>query len=238
MKKYALIFVLAIFVTACVEKQKVSTNVDYATTYIGLNNENTLILVPIETKQNELESESGVVMQNIEQHLRSKGWKIHTLKKEKYTQLWNKIINQLGGIYSSTTGKLDSLKYQSAIAELIKSVNLSGNASGVIVPSLVLRQAKLKGGSTAFWDGSSRKMIKNGKPTKYSKMSGTTKGLSLRILVFNEKGHWAFTSFGGLVLPYESIVSGSRAVIKLRKNIFKNEEHVKAGVKIALSPIF
>jgi len=187
MKKFILIITIACCVISCVEKQKVKPNVDYAPTYIGFNKESPLILIPIDIKQDELKNGSDLVMQSIEQQLINNGWKIDTLKKDKYEKLWNKITNQVGGIYSSSTGKLDSLKYQSAIGELIKILRPSGTVSGVIVPSLVLRQAKFNGGSSAVWDGSSRKMIKNGRPTKYGNFSGSTQGLSLRIIAFKNK---------------------------------------------------
>jgi hypothetical protein len=70
----------------------------------------------------------------------------------------NSSISLIGGIYSPSTGLIDTKKYEYALFKFVKSVNQTENYSAILFPSFVLKQAKLKG-KYAHWDGVKRKKI-------------------------------------------------------------------------------
>merc|ERR1711916_132514 len=115
-------------------------------------------------------------------------------------------MGQVGGIYSSETGRIDSDKYAAAMYQLITIINKNETYAAVIQPELVIRNADLTG-KHAKWDGVLVKTIDKGARARDVSWSGGTRGISLRVSAYDYSPKWLFTSYGGLALPWATIIS-------------------------------
>lgn len=117
----------------------------------------------------------------------------------------------------------------------------------VVIPSLVEKYAKMKG-RIAKLDGVSFRILTKKTPSHSGVVdvfdlgssydwSGSRIGYSLRLLVFNAKGNWLFTSYAGVSFPDYAIISESHFYRK--KRLFSEEYDVrslKKGVRKSLYP--
>lgn len=235
MQKRIFSLVLFVLFSGCASKPNSSAHYTNAYSYDGLNRETTLFIAPIMSTFKDLDKGEKIVLEEIAQQLDSAGWKIVTMGKTNYSDLFDWHAESIGGLYSWATGEIDVDKFEYVLAKVAESISQSGDYEAIVIPTITLRTAELKG-RYAFWDGVKRKKITD---HRYSNMSwsGNTRGLSIELSTYSPEGYWLFTSYGGLTLPYHTIRKDGKDVNAKRENIFDNESDIRSGVNVALTPI-
>lgn len=193
-----------------------------------------VFVMPVAEQYTEFEGGGEVVSAEIGRQLQDGGWQPVTMEQSKYTKVWSSIVRRIGGMYSPQTGKIDRLKFKFAAMELVRSVSDASTYDAFLFPSLVIRDAELKG-KRATWDGVSRAKVTRGSTAPMS-WSGTTKGLSLEIIALDAESNWLFTSYGGLALPFYSDLRDNPKN-EVRDDIFDRPYDIQSGVTVALYPI-
>lgn len=234
-KNTILAFIVS-FILGCTNSPHISEDNAYSKKYKGVGKQRQILLLPVNNSINYFSDGDAVVSRNIVTQLELHGWLVVTLNKSIYEKEWSRIIKEIGGVYSPTTGHLDTDKYYDSLVKLTKKVSKERAYSAILIPSFELKAAKLKG-KYAHWDGVKRKKITEGSSSEGMRWSGSTKGLSLKIWAFDSKGEWLFTSYGGLVLPFYTSMYNSKVENKLRVDMFKNSKDIESGVNVALLPI-
>ena len=140
----------------------------------------------------------------------------------------------MGGIYDSKTGNLKPVERALAIAALAKRLTRETSAALVITPRLVLRKAELSG-TKASWDGRLVLVPTRGTFGGSSSSTGTTTAVSVQLLALGHDGTLAFSTFGGVTLPYAINFVSERP--ELRANIFSDKSDLTKAAEIALGPL-
>ena len=105
----------------------------------------------------------------------------------------------------------------------------------LILPKVVFREVELQGVG-ARWDGVSRILaISNERGVQRSmSVSGRSRGLSLRVEIFDRRHGRVFRGHGGLVLPYLLNLAENRG--ELRPHALQDKGNARQGVALALEP--
>jgi hypothetical protein len=191
-----------------------------------------VLIPPPQTKEVEL-GESFMAAQ-LGAQLQAAGYRVATLTRSNYSDIWSQEVAAVGGLFDQTTGASKAEAYALALSNLARRVCDEAKCAMVIQQRLVTRTAKLDG-SIADWDGQSRSIpVKNAR-TREFRFSGTTKALSIELLAVMANGGMGFRTYGGASLPYQADIQES--VNELRPNLFSNDQEVADGVRIALQPL-
>jgi len=234
-KNTILIFVFS-SILGCATSPHISSDNAYSKVFKRVSKENPILLLPVKETIKEFNKADAIVSESVVKQLEFHGWSVVTLNRGVYEQKWSEIVKEIGGIYSSSTGRLDTDKYYDAIVKFTKRISREKMYSAILFPSFELKMAELKG-KHAYWDGVRRKKIVKGSSDENMRWSGNTRGLSLKIWAFDSAGEWLFTSYGGLVLPFYTSMYNSKEESRLRLDMFDNSKDIESGVNVALLPI-
>jgi hypothetical protein len=192
-----------------------------------------IVLLPaLGTK--EVEAGENFMAAQLGAQLQAAGYRVATLTRPNYSDIWSQEVAAVGGVFDQTTGAWKAEAYALALSNLARRVCDEAKCAMVIQQRLVPRTARLDG-AVAEWDGQSRSVpVKNTSPREF-RFSGTTTALSVELLAVMANGAMGFRTYGGATLPFQTDVQES--VNKLRPNLFSNDREVADGVRIALQPL-
>lgn len=234
-KNLFLCFAVFLFL-GCATEVKLPANNLYSPNYSGIERGSRILIAPVAKSFDELADGGEVIYQAIVEQLEYSGWSVAVMSEKKSAEIWEEVTAKMGEAYSPSAMQLDSREYKLAIAEFLKSIDRPDRFSAIIFPSIIFTEAKFKG-QHAYWDGVRRYVeVKGHNPSRIS-WSGTTIGLSLSIMAFEPSARWLFTSYGGLVLPYNEVYKKSHFRRELRDGIFEKEKDIRFGVWTALLPM-
>ncbi len=156
------------------------------------------------------------------------------MEKSNYETLWAQEVDAVGGIFDPVTGKLKPPQQAAALASLAQRLARETSATLVVLPKLVTRKAELHG-TKAEWDGRLELIPTRGLFGGSSQHRGSTTAVSVQLIAMASSGSFAFSSFGGIALPYT--VNFVTEKPELRKDIFEAQTDVAKGARIALTPL-
>ena len=166
--------------------------------------------------------------------LQQAGYKVVVLNRDNYNKLWDEAIASVGGIFDPATGALRTQAYAQALSGLAIHVCRETGCTLMIQPRLVQRSAELRG-SSAVWDGQQTLIPAEGHRQYDYRFSGTTHALSVELMAVTSTGAWAFRSYGGASLIFA--FNSDRERSEIRRDLFRNQQEVAHGVRIALTPL-
>jgi len=178
-----------------------------------------------------------LVRQQLRAQLLRAGDQVALLDEGNYAEVWAQEVAAAGGVYDPQTGRFRPDAFLRALSALVQRFSAEVDCSMVLAPRLVLQPAKLLH-SSASWDGVVRaeheKDAQLMSDLQYDH-KGTAIGLSLELMAFNNKGAWQFTTYGGILLPYQSDIKKKKRV--LRTDLFSDPKEIAEAAEPALRPI-
>jgi hypothetical protein len=123
MKKYSVLLLVITFFLGCVNTPKLSEDNSYSPEYTGVDKKQKILIVPLRENLETPEHGGETVLKEIGKQLEFNGWRVNTLSKNNYNKIWSKINSLIGGIYSPSTGLIDTKKYEYALFKFVKSMN-------------------------------------------------------------------------------------------------------------------
>lgn len=227
---------LGFILHGCTSVETMLKDNNYAPGYSGIEKDRRIFIVPIKESFGPSVHGAEFLVREMGKQLELNGWSVVTMSRDNYLEAWSAISHDMGGLYSPTSGRLDPEKVEQATTKFIELINRAESCSAILFPSLSLKSAELKG-RYAYWDGVKIKTVVTGASSMDVSWSGQTKGLSLRITAFSPSAEWMFTSYGGLALPYRTVMKGTIAVSEIREDVFEKQHDLESGVTLALRPI-
>lgn len=192
-----------------------------------------VLMLPPRADYHEFSIGESVVKQNIYEQLKRAGYQAVMLDENNYKEIWGQEVAAVGGVYDPQTGGFRRAAYMHALSEVVKRVAAETDCSIVLVPRLVVRTATVSFRS-GTWDGVKRRQRQEDY-SPYATYSGTTAGLSMELMGFNPQGEWQFTTYGGIMLPYE--INGGTRRQELRHDLFSAPQEIEEAVGLALRPV-
>ncbi len=193
-----------------------------------------VLLLPPSAEVVELEPGMPMLLKALHSELTSAGYKTALLDNANYETVWAQEVDAVGGIFDAKTGAPKYPQQAAAMSALAVRLASETSAALVIRPKLVMRQAELLG-TKADWDGRQELVPTRGTFGARSEHRGTMTAVSVQLIAISGKGSIAFSTFGGITLPY--IVNFVTEKPELRTVIFQLESDVTKGVRIALAPL-
>jgi hypothetical protein len=191
-----------------------------------------VLLPPPQTK--EIEAGENFMAAQLGAQLQAAGYRVATLTRLNFNDIWSQEVAAVGGVFDQATGAPKAEAYALALSNLARRVCDEAKCAMVVQQRLVPRTAKMDG-SVADWDGQSRPIpVKNAHSREF-RFTGTTTALSVELLAVMANGGMGFRTYGGASLPFQTDVQES--VNELRPNLFRNDQEVADGVRIALQPL-
>lgn len=244
---YRTILTIIMFMLLGCANPNIKSEISLAEDYGGLDAKSRILMLPVLSDYTDLVDEEEYVEGLIVDNLRAKGFAVLTMSNERYDSLLGAVKKKIGGMYSSSTGKIEEEKLIYALLNVILSARQREEFDVAIVPKLVPRSANLRG-SHAYWDGVKVKKPARGSGADDMRWSGKVRALSLQVTAFKipvgsgEKFDitlfkWIFNSYGGLTIPYITVFKNGTPYSELRDNMFEKTSEVSRGVQEALSPI-
>jgi len=191
-----------------------------------------VLLPPPQAKK--VEAGESLMAAQLGAQLQAAGYRVATLTRPNYNEIWSQEVAAVGGVFDQTTGASKAEAYALALSNLARRVCDEAKCVMVIQQRLVPRTARLDG-SVVDWDGQSRSVPVKNAHTREFRFSGTTTALSVELLAVMANGGMGFRTYGGASLPFQTDVQES--VNELRPNLFSNDQEVADGVRIALQPL-
>lgn len=236
MKKYFFLFTVTISLSGCIRPlYTLSENNLYADDYDQYSDATSVLLLPVVSDHASYKTGEKVVLDEVTRQLSVK-FDLDVMPMERYLKLWSEITDSIGGIYSKKTGKMMQNRYYFALKELVKRANHNKKYSMTLFPSLVIRNAELKG-KLARWDGVKRNIVAEWFYLMDMDWSGGSLGLSLQVIAFDSEEKWISTSYGGLVLPLRTVEKKGAPVSEVRQDMFEEADNIESGVRVALLPV-
>ena len=193
-----------------------------------------ILLLPPSTEATELDPGVPDLLQALHLELTAAGFRTALLDKANYEVVWAQEVEAVGGIFDPSTGSPKPVQRASATVALAKRLAQETSASLVITPRLVVRKAELSG-TKASWDGRLAQIPTRGSFGGSPSSSGTTTAISVQLIAIGSDGVLAFTTFGGVTLPFAINFVTERP--ELRENIFSDKTDLTIAAEIALRPL-
>jgi hypothetical protein len=192
----------------------------------------------------ELEPYEPIVWEEFQTYLRARGKELKTLSRRTARRLWLESIREVRAPTGARAGSAPG--FDEAASVMARKLAERANFAVMIVPSLFVREATLKGRS-ASWDGVQRRVPFSTTGLGARKLAetplvGVAPAGSLHVAIFDTEGTKVHDALGGL-----EVLWGVRAVganlsgepsFKLvpRNDLFENREHVREAVEVAFDP--
>jgi hypothetical protein len=192
----------------------------------------------------ELEPYEPIVWEEFQTYLRARGKELKTLSRRTARRLWLESIREVRAPTGARAGSAPG--FDEAASVMARKLAERANFAVMIVPSLFVREATLKGRS-ASWDGVERRVPFSttglgARELAETPLVGVAPAGSLHVAIFDTEGTKVHDALGGL-----EVLRGVRAVganlsgepsFKLvpRNDLFENREHVREAVEVAFDP--
>ena len=198
----------------------------------GVPADSRLLVVPVTANNKLYQPGRPVVAEMLEQELDG-NYQVFMLEEGDFQRYWAASAQQVGGFFSPVDGTFDRQRYLKSVRLFAKQLNPDGRYDLILFPALVDRTAESKG-RYAHWDGVRRRHSNKGMQLADARWHGKTRGLSLELNAFDGAGEWAFTTYGGLVLPYYYSMDGRVPETHIKKTLFAETDHIHNGVSVAV----
>ena len=225
------LFFLVIFLQGCTTPAMTS---DYEAVagFQGVPAKSRLLVVPMTISHKFHEAGRPLVTGMLERELDAR-YQVFMLEGDTFQRYWAEAVQQVGGFFSPVDGSFSRQRYLDAVRLFAKRANPESRYDFILFPALVTRTAESKG-RYAHWDGVKRRHRNKGVQLADAHWHGTTRGLSLEVNAYDGEGAWAFTTYGGLVLPYYYTMDGRVPETHLKKTLFSEKDNIQSGIKVAV----
>jgi len=165
----------------------------------------------------------------IKTQLEESGFKI--IPREKFQEIWDRFLDQMGGYFDPLTGKIDNEKLETIRSYARREMSLKYGADAFLHPRIELVGAKVDGFS-AIWDGTTDSIIFK---EWYGAYQGVTNALSLAIIIEDTNGVDLYINRGGIQVA--SKIYMGRFVSVPTSELLADEERNMEAVYIALKAL-
>lgn len=165
----------------------------------------------------------------IKAQLEGAGFKI--IPPEKFQEIWDRLLDQMGGVFDPLTGEIDKEKLETIRSYARREVSLKYGVDAFLHPRIELVGAKVDGFS-AFWDGTTDSIIFK---EWYGAYHDVTEALSLSIIIEDTNGVDLYINRGGIQVAFK--IYNGRFVPVPTSELLANEERNIEAVYIALKAL-
>lgn len=192
---------------------------------------NTMIVLPASTLHREVADISEGVQAELVRQLGEHGFNAYAISQADFSVFHQSALEIGGAIYDPSIQQYFPLKESAYAKSLATSLRERGQFDAMILAELVLRDVPVVDG-IAVWDGA-RVPVEIGQETSMLR----TKGLSIRLSIYDVDGNQIGQSFGGILLPFKGRGAGMNFRYELNKDINNAFIQMQAAAAIALQPI-
>ncbi|MBM3303377.1 MAG: hypothetical protein FJY85_25950, partial [Deltaproteobacteria bacterium] len=153
------------------------------------------------------------------------------LPSMEFGAIWDRFIDQVGGIFDPITGKADEAKIKIVRDHTRREMTNRFKADAVLHPSVQVVGAHVKG-FRASWDGTAEEIVSDGWYRGFEQ--GTTQALSLIVLIEDVNGADLYAHRGGIQLISKTV--RGRFVNIAASQILTREDQIVNAVNIVLNP--
>jgi hypothetical protein len=155
----------------------------------------------------------------------------NVIPPEEFEEIWNQLLDQMGGYFDPLTGKIDKAKLETIRNYARHEMSAKYKVDAFLHPSIELVGAKVKG-FNARWDGTTESIIFG---EWYGDYEGVTKALSLAIIIEDTNGVNMYINRGGIQVA--SKIYRGRFIPVPTSELLANEERNIEAVNIALKTL-
>jgi hypothetical protein len=232
-----LILLPILFLAACVSDPVEQPANRFAKNFQTPDHAKRIVILPPKVDVAEYVPGGPAVKQQLISQLQRAGYRVVVLDENNYAELWGREVTAVGGLYDPQSGKFRPDAYAKALSHLALQISNESDCAEVLAPRLISHTAKLSR-DTASWDGVVRQIHEKDQnlmaDLTYS-YTGTAVGSSVELMVFNAKGEWQFTTYGGILLPYQSDAIKKKVVV--RSNLFSDPTEIEEASGLVLKPL-
>jgi hypothetical protein len=194
-----------------------------------------IVVLPVFSLVKEFRQYSDDVHQRLLGQLKSMGYDPIVLEHAHYQQIRRQALEQSGSIYNPMVGEFVPYKEDVYLASLVEQLGSEEGFDLILLPELVLRDAKLDG-DLMVWDGAKLPFQVSGDKKQRYKTPSRIRGLSLEIEVYTPGLRQKVRHFGAIAVPYYYDLNTTPPRFKLRENLFDGKV-VDAGIGLAIDPL-
>ena len=217
----------SVWLTACSQQPTKPASVDEA--------QKRIVVLPVFSLVKDFRQYSDDVHQRLLRQLKSMGYDTIVLEHTQYQQMRRQALEQSGSIYNPMVGEFVPYKEDIYLASLVEQLRTQESFDLILLPELVLRDAKLDG-DLMVWDGGKLPFQISGDKKQRYKTPSRVRGLSLEIEVYTPTLRQKVRHFGAIAVPYYFDLNTKPPSFKLRENLFDGKV-VDAGVGLAIEPL-
>ena len=134
---------------------------------------------------------------------------IRVVSADEYSDVWDRILRQMGGFFDPVTGERDEVKFQATRRELLRELRGRFGTAVMLYSELQIVEAEVADG-VAKWDGTSQLVIGGDSRIERrfadtfeqdmfgSNLYGTIGAVSLVLAIDGTEGEELYRSFGGV----------------------------------------
>ncbi len=165
--------------------------------------------------------------------LRSRGFQV--VGPEIPGEIWDRLINQVGGIYDPVSGRLDEERFEAVRGHFLSELAGRHDVDAVLHSQLAVVPAKFYG-QIAKWCGAEQDIMGFWDAMAVGgTVSGTTGALCLRIVIEDMKGTDMYVGEGGIEVLAD--FQGAKLADVSHGALFKDPERNANAVELALQRI-
>ena len=158
-----------------------------------------------------------------------------TAQSQQFADIWQRIADQVGGLFDPRTGQLDEAKFKTVREQTLREISATFKADAIVQAriqpvTVPFRTYPFVSSSKATWHGTSQ-LVEGG---NYGS-SGSGPALSLVITIVDSHGVVLYTNAGGIQLLFT--LNQRQFASVPRHELFADDERNAAAVNSALGPL-
>ena len=153
-----------------------------------------------------------------------------------FRNAWKVSETQLGGLFSTRTGRVDREKLDQCLSDTIRRLETLHEFSAVLLPRVIYHTVDLEPPyTTAAWDGVRRKMtFEGGFPnTRWTNVLA----MSFEATLITKSGRVAYEAVGGLDFAHKCVLEDGKIHLVPKEVRGYDPEDLEEGIDVTLGPL-
>ena len=151
-------------------------------------------------------------------------------------EVWQEEKEKIGGIYSSSDGRIDKKKLTICMRNTISRVCSALPVDAVVFPGIIMRPASLNG-SVLYWDGATENIEVEQHVWDRTNFSGESLAISLEILIIDKNNRLLLRNVAGIEHPLKYVNTDTKVKWERRKDVLTDKAKTGHAIAVGLHPL-
>lgn len=214
---FCLAFCLGCFFVSACASQPAEKNRRPGTAALS-SKQQTVVVIPVFSLVKDFRPMSDGIKDELMKQLEEKSFDCYVISKKMFKVLNRKALEESGAIYNPKVGEFVPTRKDVYIKSLISQLASVGEFNLLLVPEIVMRDARISGGEV-WWDNQSMSLPISGKSRTSYKVPQQGRGLSLQLAAYTSSGGEQMMSYGAIAVPFYLDISEPQPELKMRKKV-------------------